>query len=383
MSEITPVSTKTEKIKRKDIPIEIIRHFTPSWFSVIMGTGILCLLLNSFPFQFYGLPTIALVLYVINVVTFCIFVIITCLRYILFPYIFPLMMKHSSQSLFIGTIPMGLTTITNFTILVISKKFDWGLNLAFVLWCIQFAMTVASCIMVPFYIIVHHNHQLDSMNGTWLLPIVPAVVHGSSGGLLANYIDEQRGLVILIISYIMMGMGLSLALSIMVIYFYRLAVHNLPPKEVIISSFLPLGPLGQGAYGMIQMGSAGKRLFGDKYIVGLGDTAYSVGFLAALILWGYGAWYFIVAVFSVGNTAKQRIPFNIGWWGLTFPIGVFTAATFSIADILNSMFFNVLGSIFTCSLVVIWLAVTAKTIIGAFSGEMFYAPCLTPPDLRR
>ncbi|KAG2230721.1 voltage-dependent anion channel [Thamnidium elegans] len=371
-------ATVAEKPAGKRVPKEIIRHFTPSWFSVNMGTGILSILLYTFPFQFYGLPTIALVLYISNAVIFSIFFIITCLRYIMFPSIFQLMMKHSAQSLFIGTLPMGLTTITNFTILAISGKYEWGMNLAFVLWCIQFVFTMFSCIAVPFYIIVHHNHQLESMNGTWLLPIVPAVVTGASGGLLANHIDEHRGFIVLIISYITMGMGLCLALSIISIYFYRLAVHNLPPKEVIISSFLPLGPLGQGAFGMIQLGSASQRLLGDKYIMGLGNTAYGVGFLASLILWGYGVWYLCVAVFSVGITVKQRIPFNMGWWGLTFPLGVFTSATVAIGGVLDSMFFLVLGAILTCILVVIWLSVMAKTLQGVFSGEMFYAPCLTP-----
>jgi C4-dicarboxylate transporter/malic acid transport protein len=369
--------TSTEE-KKKNRPLEIIRHFTPSWFSVTMGTGIVSILLENFPFQFNGLPTIALVIYIINVVIFCLFTLMTLARYILFPSIFQLMLKHSAQSLFIGTIPMGLTTITNFTILVISKKFAWGMNLAFGLWIAELVLTVFSCIFVPYYIIVHHNHQLESMNGTWLLPIVPAVVTAASGGLLANHIDVERGLIILIISYVMMGMGLLLALSIIVIYFYRLAVHKLPPKEVIISSFLPLGPLGQGAYGMIQIGSAAQRILGDKYIQGLGDTAYAVGFIMALLLWGYGLWYLCVAVFSVGITVKQKIPFNMGWWGLTFPLGVFTAATLSIGDILDSMFFNVLAAIFTCILVVIWLAVILKTLKGAFTGEMFFAPCLTP-----
>lgn len=374
----TSVSTTVEKSSKKNGLIEIIRHFTPSWFSVTMGTGILSILLVNFPFQFYGLPTIGLVLYLINVVIFCVFTIITTARYIMFPSIFPLMMKHSAQSLFIGTFPMGLTTITNFTILVISKKKSWGIDLAFGLWIAELVFTIFSCIVVPYYIIIHHNHQLESMNGTWLLPIVPAIVTASSGGLLANYIDEERGLVILIVSYVMMGMGLLLALSIVVIYFYRLVVHKLPPKEVIISSFLPLGPMGQGAYGMIQMGSAARRILGDKYIQGLGDTAYGTGFIAAIMLWGYGLWYLIVAVFSVSITVKQKIPFNMGWWGLTFPLGVFTAATISIGTILDSMFFLVLGAIFVCILVVIWLAVVAKTLKGALTGEMFYAPCLTP-----
>ena len=38
-------------------------------------------------------------------------------------------------------------------------------------------------------------------------------------------------------------MGLSFA--VMALYFHRLAVFSLPNAEVIVSAFLPLGPLGQ------------------------------------------------------------------------------------------------------------------------------------------
>ncbi|KAI8877885.1 hypothetical protein K501DRAFT_197146 [Backusella circina FSU 941] len=364
-------------------PIEAIHHFTPSWFSITMGTGILSVLLQVFPFQFRGLHVIAIIVFVLNVVIYCIFTIMSIARYTMFPSVFSLMLNHSAQSLFLGTIPMGLTTIINFIIVGLTQHFDWALNLAFVLWCIDLFLTLLSCLVVPYYIIVHHDHQIESMNGTWLLPIVPAVVHSASGGLLANHLNEERAIVVLIISYILMGMGILLALSIIVIYFYRLAIHKLPPKEIIISSFLPLGPLGQGAYGMIQLGSAGQRLFGDKYFPGLGAIAHGVGFIIALFLWGYGLWYMIVAILSVITTTKQGIPFNMGWWGLTFPLGVFTAGTFAIGDTLDSMAFHVLGAIFTCMLVIIWIAVMIKTIIGAWSGEMFSAPCLTPVILRQ
>jgi C4-dicarboxylate transporter/malic acid transport protein len=369
---------QTAERKRKN-PIEIIRHFTPSWFSVNMGTGIISILLYNFPFQFTGLHTIAFVIFLINVVIFCLFFVMTVARYVFFPDVIQKMLKHSSQSLFLGTMPMGLTTITNFTIIALIDKVNWGHDLAFVLWCIEFGMTVISCIVVPYYIFVHHNHQIESMNGTWLLPIVPAIVTSASGGLLAQHMHhDEHAFIVLITSYVMMGMGLLLALSITVIYVYRLAIHKLPPREVIISSFLPLGPLGQGSYGMIQLGIAAQTVFGDRYIVGLGTVAQGTGFISALFLWGYGAWYLCVATFSVGITVKQKIPFNLGWWGLIFPSGVFTAATLSIGTILGSNFFLVLAAIFTCILVIIWLAVITKTLIGAFTGEMFYAPCLTP-----
>lgn len=44
-------------------------------------------------------------------------------------------------------------------------------------------------------------------------------------------------------------MGTPLAMMVLVIYYQRLAVHKLPPRETVVSCFLPLGPLGFGGFG--------------------------------------------------------------------------------------------------------------------------------------
>lgn len=61
--------------------------------------------------------------------------------------------------------------------------------------------------------------------------------------------DESYALGTLLVSFILWGMGTPLALVVLVIYYQRLAVHKLPPREVIVSCFLPLGPLGFGGFG--------------------------------------------------------------------------------------------------------------------------------------
>jgi len=47
-----------------------------------------------------------------------------------------------------------------------------------------------------------------------------------------------------------------------------------------------------------------------------------------------------------------------------------------IGDALDSKFFNVLGTIFACSVFLLWLVVAFATAKGAVSGKLFYAPCL-------
>lgn len=88
------------------------------------------------------------------------------------------------------------------------------------------------------------------MTAAWLLPIVSNVVAAASGGVVAEVLtNKQHALWTVIASYILWGTGVPLAVVVIVVYFQRLAFHKLPPKQVIVSVFLPLGPLGQGSFG--------------------------------------------------------------------------------------------------------------------------------------
>jgi hypothetical protein len=49
---------------------EMVRQFTPNWFTATMGTGILALALNQFPRHIGGLHTVAQGLWLLNIVLF-------------------------------------------------------------------------------------------------------------------------------------------------------------------------------------------------------------------------------------------------------------------------------------------------------------------------
>jgi tellurite resistance protein TehA-like permease len=88
------------------------------------------------------------------------------------------------------------------------------------------------------------------MTAAWLLPIVPTIVVAASGGLIAEVLGNNfYCLITIILSYVLWGIGVPMSLMVLVIYLYRLSIHQLPEREVIVSVFLPLGPIGQGAFG--------------------------------------------------------------------------------------------------------------------------------------
>lgn len=163
----------------------------------------------------------------------------------------------------------------------------------------------------------------------------------------------------------------------MVIYFQRLTIHKLPQCEVIVSVFLPLGPLGQGAFGIMQLGKEAMRLTKETVFVPDADVAgqvfYTIGLLTAFIMWGFGlVWLF----FALASITRGRFPFNLGWWGFTFPLGVFSVATTTLAKEIPSLFFKVLGTIFSLIVVLLWVVVSTGTIHQAIFGKLIFAPCI-------
>jgi hypothetical protein len=150
------------------------------------------------------------------------------------------------------------------------------------------------------------------MTAVWLLPVVSTIVAAASGGVVAEILpNPQHALWTLITSYILWGTGVPLAMVILVMYFHRLTVHRLSPREVIVSVFLPLGPLGQGGFAIMQLGKVAWKLFprtDSLGVDGAGKILYVVGFGLALIMWGYGlVWLF----FALASISRSKFPFNM------------------------------------------------------------------------
>ncbi|KAI9812895.1 MAG: Plasma membrane sulfite pump involved in sulfite metabolism [Pycnora praestabilis] len=243
-----------------------------------------------------------------------------------------------------------------------------------------------------------HEAKLSTMTAAWLLPIVSTIVAAASGGIVAEVLpNDQHALITLIVSYVLWGTGVPLAMVTLVLYFQRLTVYALPPREVIVSVFLPLGPLGQGGFGHATRKSRSKPFAqGTAPPLAIpyspqslsinapptqtqtlhplaGPILYVLGFITALILWGFGlVWFF----FALASITRSRFPFNMGWWGFTFPIGVYTLATDMFGREMESRFFRVLGTVFSVMVVILWIIVSAGTAMRVYRGGMFDAPCL-------
>ncbi|WOB78335.1 TDT family transporter [Brevundimonas nasdae] len=359
-------------------PREIVRQFTPNWFAATMGTGILALALNQLPVPIPGVKIVAEALWVFNIGLFALFTVLYAARWIFFFDGARRIFGHSVVSMFFGCIPMGLATIING--LMAFGLARWGegvVPVAEALWWIDVALAVACGIGIPFMMFNRQEHAIDQMTAVWLLPVVAAEVAAVTGGLIAPHLaDPNAALSVLVVSYGLWALSVPLAMSILVILVLRMAIHKLPHAGMAASSWLSLGPIGTGALGMLVLGQAAPAIFTAAGLGQYGDAARGIGLIGGLLLWAYGLWWAAMAVLITLRYLRQGLPFNLGWWGYTFPLGVFSVATLKLGTLLPIPAFNLFGMALVAALLVLWLIVGARTVRGAWRGDLFVAPCL-------
>ena len=359
-------------------PREVIRQFTPNWFAATMGTGVLALALAQLPLAIPGLHAIAEGVWLFNILLFSLFTLAYAARWILFFDEARRIFGHSTVSMFFGTIPMGLATIINgFLLFGLPRWGDGVIHLAEVLWWIDVAMSLACGVLIPYMMFTRQEHSIDQMTAVWLLPVVAAEVAAASGGLLAPHLtDAHSQLVVLTTSYVLWAFSLPVAFSILTILLLRMALHKLPHENMAASSWLALGPIGTGALGMLLLGGDAPAIFAANGLPGIGEIASGVGLIAGITLWGFGLWWMLIALLITVRYLRDGIPFNLGWWGFTFPLGVYSLATLKLASSLNLTFFSVFGTALVLLLAVMWLIVGKRTVQGAWRGELFVSPCI-------
>ncbi len=364
--------------------LKIVRNFTPNWFTVTMGTGALALTLNQFPLAIPGLRAVAAALWLANIALFALFSLLYAARWVLFPSEAALVFRHPVMSMFFGAIPMGLATIVN-GFLAFGPDFlgaGSAVSVARILWQADAVMSVVCGLAIPYFMFTRQEHAMEKLTAVWLLPIVASEVAAASGGLLAPHLAAPEAFLVLILSYVLWACSVPLAMSVLVLLFLRLALHKLPERDMGVSAWLALGPIGTGALGLVVIGEAAPKIFAANGLASVGEMAFGLGVLGGLILWGYGVWWLSLAILKTVRYLRQGLPFNLGWWGFTFPLAVYTLATFALARVTGLSLFSFVGAGLALCLAMFWSVVAIRTARGAWTTTLFVAPCLGPAPRR-
>ena len=282
------------------------------------------------------------------------------------------------MSMFFGAIPMGLATIINGFIAFGPPVLGAAaIRIAHGLWWVDVVLALASGLLVPFLMFTRQEHSVEKMTAVWLLPIVAAEVAAASGAqLIPHMVDHQAAFRLLILNYALWAFSVPLALSVLVVLVLRMILHNLPQKDMAASSWLALGPIGTGALGLLLLGKDAPLTCAAVGMPFLGEVAQAAGVIGGAILWGYGAWWLLLAAIVTARYLREGIPFNIGWWGFIFPLGVYAVSTLTLGRETGIALFDQIGVALVALLSLLWCVVMLRTLLGAWRGDLFYAPCL-------
>ena len=127
---------------------------------------------------------------------------------------------------------------------------------------------------------------------------------------------------------------------------------------------------------MILLGTDAHAIFATQGMAGIGTVAEGLGVIAGTLLWGVGLWWLLLATLITIRHFRAGIPFNLGWWGYTFPLGVYTVATLKLGLVLKIAAFSTFGTLLVIVLAVMWGLVAARTIHGGWKGHLFVSPCI-------
>lgn len=359
-----------------------IKYFTPGWFAVIMGTGSLANILYQWQYVFSAGHTLGVVLAVLADVLYFLVLVPWIIRWISFYEYAQRDLQHPFTSNFFVTMPIA-TIIVGTNIYFIWSEYLGG-SLTFILttfaWMVGFVGVTFFTFYTTFRIIQRDvAPKPETTNFSWIMAPIANMATLLLGNIVLttslNY-EPTWGLSIFIVNLALFGIGFFLFIFFSAIIFVRLAQHPLPPAELTPSFGILLSAVGLATIAIIDTGKNAQALG----ILASTDLA----FIGAAIIWGFGIWIIgIIGMISFYHVRRGGIPFSLGWWAFIFPLGAYTIASQKIASIFHSPLTYWWSAFLTILLILLWLYVFFKTVVGVLSGKLFMGSAISRPNENR
>ncbi|KAI9481737.1 voltage-dependent anion channel [Coemansia mojavensis] len=359
----------------------IIKWFMPSWFTVCMGSGILASCIGRLPYESQFLQILGYSIFFLNIALLFTFLALQTVQLVLFPEIISFMRHNPKRMLHYGAIPMALAT-------VVSGMCNFGFAqqsftlvcIAWTVWWASVILASAASVLLICLVVSRETQSIESCTAAWLLLVAPLSVCATAGGNIADLLPARLSLITLVVSYTLLGAGAPLTCCLLVLYMFRITAYKLPSHDSIITAFIPLGPIGQIGAAALSLGSIANQtlIAALPHLDSIGTTLLHFGILVALLSWGSCIFWLTHAIFSVIYQRRfATIPFNMSWWSLTFPFGVFATLTSYLGDVLQMWYLQVNFMIVVALLLVFWLFNMVRTVASTWTGSVFAPPSVS------
>jgi tellurite resistance protein TehA-like permease len=335
--------------------LDTVEHLTPGYFALAMATGIVAI-----AWQLQGYAVVAQVLGGLNWVAYVTLWALTLLRGLVFPGAMARDFSDHLRSPGFFTTVAGTSVIGAQTIVVehgaIFGNAAW--HLAIGLWVLitySFLVAMAVTSLKP--------DLQRAINGGWLVAVVATqsiAVLGAVAGASATPSDFSQ---FMCLEFFFAG--LFLYLVIITLIFYRTFFMRMSTEE-----FGPLYWIDTGA-------AAISTLAGSMLLLRTGEwpvIARYVAFLegATLFVWAAATFWlpflFAMTIWRYG-IKRDRLRYNPGLWGMVFPLGMYSAATFQLARAEELPFLDPLAKSFAFIALAAWLLTAGSFMVSLVSEK--------------
>lgn len=306
-------------------------NFSSQWFLIPQGTGIIAVILRALDYQFNGLHTLAMIVWIYTMVLYgaCL------LAYLLRIALYPTHVAHEIRTNIAETSCLSSISISFSSIIaMVALQYGRTAGLAsYVLWWVNAAMAVAACIGIPYVQLKLQPPGIKRVPPSILLAVIAALTSAAVGGVVCRYghISDRLRVPAVIVSYLVIGAAITLATSFNVIVLFQHFDQSHPSTETVFQDMILCGPHGQGSFALQILGDVVDQGCFAGYNRGTFLTAKAgtpIAFASqfgGLLSWGYATFWWCFAIISISHTlvsqegGLKKTKFSIAVWSLIFP----------------------------------------------------------------
>lgn len=350
-----------------------VRDLHPGWFAAVMGTAILAVATRGNPGNLVATSGAAHVLgaglaglaYALGALLAAAYAI----RWIRHTHVAMTDLRHPVLGALHATVPGGLLVLAVMTSVVGPDIVSTRTVVALTTVLAVAGGVLAIVVSLAFTSVLFTGEPpVSAVNGGGFIPPVVMGILAMALATLVPHAGPGTARLLLVIGYAAYGMRFLLFLLVMGMLYGRLVLHPLPAAPLAPTLWIALGPVGVSVLAPLALARADEEIFG-----GAAAAITVVSQLVGTGGWGFGLWWLAISIsLLVRYVRAGGVPFQLGWWAFTFPLGAFTVATMTLARAWALPApLGLLAAGLYLALLGCWTVVATKTVAATRSGRVW------------